>query len=94
MNANSYRTNEEIGMQLVLLAKADGVLAIPGLQGSMLDAAQRLLALSNGPKEQLKIPSNGEILLAAGEMKPNELAAVKAVLRWYVSKHNATKEQG
>ena len=34
------------------------------------------------------MPSNSEILLAAGEMKPSELAAVKAVLRWFVGKHN------
>lgn len=39
--------------------------------------------------EQRLMPSNSDIRLACGEMKPNEMATVKAVLRWYINRHNS-----
>jgi hypothetical protein len=34
------------------------------------------------------MPSQGEILLACGELKASELRAVKAVLAWFIGRLN------
>lgn len=40
------------------------------------------------PEELLTVPPMAEILLAAGEMTDRERRTVKAVLTWFVNKHN------
>ena len=43
---------------------------------------------------RLKMPTQGEILLACGEMTTKELRAVKAVLGWFISRADGTAKGG
>ncbi|MGH9697927.1 MAG: hypothetical protein ACRD52_00540 [Candidatus Acidiferrales bacterium] len=45
---------------------------------------------SSGPKYPLEMPMMDEILLACGEMKAAEMRTVRAALKWFITRANAT----
>jgi hypothetical protein len=60
----------------VTIAKGDEVVKV----------CRALVALSE--RGRIEMPSQGEILLACGELKASELRAVKAVLAWFIGRLN------
>lgn len=54
---------------------------------SILLEHRRQIEAHRAEQVALKMPTTGEILLACGEMTTNELRAVKAVLGWFIQRH-------